>query len=224
MTGTEGPSREPDIFGTSDLARDEEDASIEELQAMAVRLREQLVYGSQAPGIEVDGGHVIDHGQIEDMALPNGWLQSAPHRFAGGVGTQSLYEFHPADAPPAKLCFYYRGLPESEEVGQKFRAVLDQEPHHLSGEEMKSLDEVLDDKAGAEAFTPFVARTENWNGKRILIVEGRYVKIGEDAMEIFVDAGGDGRLIQEIFFQAPRDLYEKYWTEAKKSMQSIEWK
>jgi len=223
-----GPGDMPEPAKSTKSAEVEQAESNDEsrraLQTEIDRLRAQLTLGdapSEGPNPHPE---VKGHGQIAEMSLPKGWIEGAPYRFSGGIGTRSFREIHPPDDPNAMLCFYYRGLPISQEGGQKFHDVLSKPPHDLSPEELKSLSEVLRDKAKPEDFTRKSARTEERNGKRVLIVEGRYPGIQENTSEIFVDASGDGRVVQEIYYQAPEAVYSKYAQAAEDSMHSIKWK
>lgn len=201
-----------------------DDQARQALQAEIERLQAQLDVGDARPAKSNPNPEVRNHGQIAEMTLPKGWEEGPPYRFAGGIGTRSFREIHPPEAPKAMLCFYYRGLPINPEAGKNFHDILAKPGHVLTQDELNSLGEVLRDKAKAEDFTPFLARTEDWNGKRVLVVEGRYPGIQEDTFEIFVDASGDGRAVQEIYYQAPKDIYIKYAKAAKDSMKSIQWK
>ncbi len=165
-----------------------------------------------------------NHGQIMEMALPHGWVEGAPYQFRGGVGTRSFREVHPIDAPQAMLSFYYRGLPVSQEWGDVFHAMLAKPPHTLTEKEIQSLGDTLRDKINPDDFLTYYAKTEDYNGKVVLCIEGRYKEVQEDVFEIFVDASGDGRSIQEIYFQAPKDSFAKHAKAAKESIRSIVWK
>jgi len=165
-----------------------------------------------------------NHGQISEMSLPGAWVETGPYSFAGGIGTRSFRGIHPPEHPKAILGFYYRGLPVSEEAGDHFHTILAEPPHVLGAAELESLSEVLRDKAWIVDFAKSSARTENINGKQILVVEGRYLGIQEDSCHFFVDALGDGRVVQEIYYQAPKDIYARYLKEAQDSLKSIKWK
>jgi hypothetical protein len=164
------------------------------------------------------------HGQIAEMALPEGWVEAEPYRFSGGMGTRSLREIFPPNEPQARLYFYYRGLPMNEMSGMAFNSVLEQPRHRLTAPELKSLNVLLEDKSNDEHFTITVARTETVNRRRVLIVAGRYSETDEYCYEMFVAASGDGRTVQQIYFQAPKRIYKTYLKAARESMKSIEWK
>jgi hypothetical protein len=171
-----------------------------------------------------DKPELHDQGQINKMDLPPGWVAGEPYHNVGGIGTRSFKEYHPPESPDSSLCFYYRGLPMDAQSGKNFHDILQKPPHTLSQEELASLGEVLRDKKDPKDFTMASARTENVNGKTVLVIEGRYKEIQQDTQEYFVDASGDGRAVQEIYYQAPKDDYPKYLKDARQSMKSIQWK
>jgi len=165
---------------------------------------------------------IRDHGQIAQMELPEGWVEGPPHTFS--VGTRSFRELHPVEAPRFTLCFYYRGLLIPEAAGKAFHELLEKPAHVLSRAELQSVGEVLRDKARADDFNTSLARTEDLNGKRVLVVAGCYPRINEETVEVFVDARGDGRAVQEIYYQAPQDVFSQHAKAAKNAIRSIRWK
>ena len=86
---------------------------------------------SQATQIE-------DHGQISTMSFAPKWSKGELGTFDGQGGKSWLEVSAEAD-PRASVCFYYRGLRESESVGKNFRIILDRPPHMLMPVEIKSL-------------------------------------------------------------------------------------
>jgi hypothetical protein len=173
-------------------------------------------------GSPIDAGKITDHGQIKSMSLPPGWVEGTPT--LGGIGTRSFREVHPVVDPDATLCFFYRGLPVNEALGKTFRNILDMPPHELTQKEMSSISEILRDHDKKGHFTPLSVRTEDFNGKRVLTLNGRLPKTQEDLKEIVVDTEGTGRVVQEIYFQAPIATYPLYIKSVQDAMKSIEWK
>jgi hypothetical protein len=168
------------------------------------------------------GETITDRGQIKSMTLPSGW-EEGPST-SGGIGTRSFREVHPSEFPDAKLCFYYRGLPASEKAGENFKAILDKPAHILTGAEISSIGEILRGKDDKATFSPLMIKTEDVNGKRVLTVNGRLNERQDDLKEILVNADGTGRVVQEIYFQAPKELYTRYMKDAQNAMNTIEWK
>lgn len=168
--------------------------------------------------------HVTNQGQISDMVLPKGWKVGVQSQNV--QGNSDYRDFRPeGDSDSnARLCFFYRGRVTSRASGERFHTLLKAPDHVLSGKELESLKEVLRDKV-TPGFSLLSARTEELNGKRVLMIEGRFVEIQQDVRAILVDANGTtGRVVQEIYYQAPKDSYLRYLKHAKESMNSIEWK
>ncbi len=168
------------------------------------------------------GPQVENLGQIRWMGLPGSWVEGESQSGIAGHGTFS--EFHPVDNPDTTISFFYRGRPIKSTSAENFTKLLCQKPHFLSARELESVADVIRDKADADTFSVLFAKTAFWNGKCVLIVEGRYKKYDEDTFAIFVDASGTGWFIQEIYFQSPRSQYVRYRKEAKDALGTIEWK
>lgn len=162
-----------------------------------------------------------DYGQIANMAMPEGWVPG--ERVNNIVGNSSFRQFHPKNSPEARLCFYYRGRRIAQSAGTRFLQLLSKEPHLLNAKEIAEVAAVLRDKAHA-GFKLFKAKTERINGKMVLIVEGRFVEIQQDARCMFIDTDGSGTAIQELYFQAPSSKYLSYAGQARQAMESILWK
>lgn len=164
---------------------------------------------------------VLKLGQIKEMVIPEAW-QASSDRPLGGT---SMYaEFHPPDKAQVKLGFYYRGRRISKAAGATFRRILQYPDHVLSVQEFNVLEAVLQDKIDPADFVTLIAKTEWFNGKRVLVIEGRYQEIQEEHRSIIVDADGTGTVVQEIFYQAPREMYLQYYRCATLAMKSIIWR
>ncbi len=168
---------------------------------------------------------IENHGQIRSMSFPEGWvMKESPSFEFQSMPTKSWVEVCAQQDERASVCFYYRGAPESTAVGLAFKAILSQPPHSLFPKELKALSTVLRGKDDPAAFSIITARTFDYNEKRVLIIEGRTVKTQEDIYALIVDAEGTGRIIQEIYYQAPKEIYLKYLRDARAALKSIKWK
>lgn len=165
---------------------------------------------------------VLNCGQIERMKLPPGW--QANQKQEGKIGNSSYRDYTPPDNKEVKMVFFYRGRPVEPGSASAFHGLLEKPAHSLSPAELKSIAEVIRDRQDARDFQMLSARTEDLNGKRVLIVEGRYIQIQQDTYAVLVDADGSGKAVQEIFFQAPKENYMRFSREAKESIKSIQWK
>jgi len=168
--------------------------------------------------------NISNHGQIENIAIPEGWVEGPVTEFQG-IGTRSLREFHPPEAPDAQLCLFYRGLPVSAEGGELFREVLSEPDHQLSNDEVIALGEILRERADANVFELVnPPRTSTMSGKRVLLIEGLYKATNKYLQEMFINADGSGRVVQEIYFIAPQDDYCLHAVAAQEACNSIRWK
>ena len=171
-----------------------------------------------------DGELVVDLGQINFIKLPKDWTEGTPQK--GMVGNSLFREFTPTGKGDVVLCHYYRGRGMSDEDSKAFHALLAKPPHNLTAAELSATGDLLRDRANPQDFSMTLARTEDLNGKRVLVIEGRFKEIQQDLYELFVDAdsANPGRFVQEIYFQAPKDDYIQYRKESLAALQSIVWK
>ena len=187
------------------------------------KIMQDVLSSIMAKATKPDQGEVTNLGQLKKMNMPVGW-QPGPD-YSQRQHSGSYQEFHPAGDPECQLGFYYRGRRTSEAAGENFHNVLSRPPHALSEGEYMSLKEVLRDKAKQpEDFMVRAARTEDLNGKRVLVVEGRYTGNQNDSKHIFIDSDGSGTAVQEIFFQAPKDKFGAFIGEANQAMHTARWR
>lgn len=166
---------------------------------------------------------IENHGQIENLPLPKDWVESNK-KFASGIGARSFRAFHPKNDEKVALCLFYRGLAMSPTSSEAFHDLLEKKPHPLDLSELASIKEVLRDKKNPADFTIKNAETKDVSGKRVLVVEGRYKELQEDATAMFIDADGTGRFVQEVYYQTPKGHAPESYKAAKDSMFSIRWK
>lgn len=168
------------------------------------------------------GKQILNHGQIANMKLPDGWLEMTPQEQV--TGDSLLRRFEPSDQDDVMLCLYFRGGPMSSQASQRFHELISQSPHQLSATELQGSTELLQHRGDPKHFTVKSASTGDLNGKRVLVIEGTFIPDHVSTLAMFVDADGSGKFAQEVFYQSPDNLYEKYKNTAKASMHSIVWK
>ncbi|HEY9871512.1 MAG TPA: hypothetical protein V6D08_20310 [Candidatus Obscuribacterales bacterium] len=165
---------------------------------------------------------VTEFGQIGHFVIPGEWVEKELQRLPMQLFT--LREFHPCEKPDVRLYIYYRGHPVSERSGESFEALLDKPPHELDESEWLSVQEVVRDAALPEVFERRRARTYDWCGKRVLIVDGHWQRLKEDSFAIFINAADHGCQVQEIHFVSPTTDYQYYLPDALLALNSIRWK
>lgn len=165
---------------------------------------------------------IVSRGAILCMNVPEQWLWGK--RKTRDETQFSFLEFHPEGKPEVMLWFFYRGHKLTETIADSFKSLLALPSHLMTPQEVGSVEGVIRDKFRREFFELISARTEQLNGRAVLVVQGRYKESQEDSYSIYIDADGSGSVVQELHFQAPKDAYRHYIHEARKSFSSIIWK
>jgi hypothetical protein len=164
-------------------------------------------------------GPSMSVGQVRFMALPEKWERRMPGPMPAAAG---LVEYHPPGMEYVRLNSFYRGKRISPPAGKYFHDILQAVPHALTSEEGQNLQEVFDDKR-SEDFDVISARTAEWNGRKVLILKGKYKAEPVLGQTIYVDSDGTGTSVQELSFTAPEKLYDQFLPDADRSLKSIRW-
>lgn len=215
----DGPSRTQSIEEALDNYKksvgDEIDRFFDEATIQSAR--EKTRERKEEPRLEI-----TNYGRIGYISLPPGWVET--QQPAGEQDRRRFREFHPPDKPRVKICFFFRGHRTGQESAQAFQSILSKPTHVLTRPEYASVAEIVRDKAEASSFKLLVAATRELAGKKVLIVEGRYKESQEEVHALHIDGDGTGTIVQEVYFQAPRDTYPLHFAEASASFKSIQWK
>jgi hypothetical protein len=159
-------------------------------------------------------------GQIKSMELPEGWFECPAEK---RTASDYLTEYRAPESANARLLFYYRGNRIGPGGAADFLKVLSLPDHELTEEEFSSVDLVIRNASDPDFFLLSSSRTEEINGKRVLIVEGIWKKGGLVDMGIFIDSDKTGSAVQEIHFEAPQSEYELFVGQAEKALKTIVW-
>jgi len=165
---------------------------------------------------------LLSRGPVAQMHLPPGWIFG--EKQDSGARRYSFQNLHPAGNESAMVSFFYRGFQIDEQSAVSFKRILAEEVHDLTFAELESIREVIQDRADPQFFDLKLVRTKTLNNKRILVIEGFYKHCPEGRLELFVPADSEGRIIQEIFYQAPIVSYPQFRPAACKAFDSIVWK
>lgn len=157
------------------------------------------------------------------LSVPKGWSHSRTKERSESK-TENYVLYSPREDDSVMFWYYFRGTKVNQRTAQNFRRILEQPAHSLSPKELTSINTVMRDKAKLENFRTLFARTREFNGKMVLVVEGRYVDDEQDAITIYIDADGTGQTVEELHYRAPKEHYMCYLRAVKSAFQSIEWK
>ena len=161
---------------------------------------------------------------IASFSLPDGWREfEVPDQ---GFTQATVREFRPAESvnDAVSMCVYNRGLAMDDGSASCFRSLITAPSHHLTPAEIGQQEELLKEAADSDRFSMLDARTEEINGRKALVIEGRWIKSQTDMIRIYLDIRGDGRFVQELFFSAPRADYESHIRQMRACFKSIKWK
>ena len=188
-------------------------------------------------GLSMSENHkVTEEGSIKRLSMPKHWQQAMPD-FSDDramIGAPMLTEYNPAGDRATKMCYWNRsfgGTKESAETAMNFNRVLSQEPHHLSQQELKSLQNIIGNGvyANTDSFDIVHAETKKIHGRTVLAVESAYKDSpsqpqGRRSYGVFIDADGSGRYIEQVYFAAPERAYQANLNEAVDCINSIRWR
>jgi hypothetical protein len=112
----------------------------------------------------------------------------------------------------------------AQETSERFRNLLAAPLHSLTQVELEDLRQLLQTRSDPASFRAMVAKTQDIHGKRVLVIEGLFLKHALHARTLYVDTDGTGSAVQEITFQAPNARFVKNLLQGVKSLESIIWK
>lgn len=161
-------------------------------------------------------------GPINSIRLPLTWEQGISHYYR--LGMSACQEHHPPGDEEVRLIFFYRGVPYEPEIGETFSRILNRPPHSLDAAEYEQVKPLLRGKENTAEFELLGIHTESLNSRQVLVLTGIYSEDQKPMLSIYIDAGHDGTVVQEIEYQAPLLKYADYLPEVQQILQSICWK
>lgn len=160
-------------------------------------------------------------GALDSMTLPNGWSQGEEKSQIGGLGNSR--QFTTAGNKDIELTIFDRGR-RYESNSAAFKSILTSAPHSLSDSEKESLGAILGNYNDSRVFAMTDCKTQDLNGKRVLVIAGKWSAAEHESYSILVNPDGEGSNVQEIYFKAPTKQYKLYLPQAMQSINSIKWK
>jgi hypothetical protein len=167
------------------------------------------------------GAELRDCWSIGRMALPD-WpevlMSAIPHAHPRVL----LRKYACPGEPETRLLVTRREL-MVEHCVRCFSDLLHQPPQQVSAAALWDLVQIVHDMASPEAFEVRRALTTDWNGRRILLIEGRWKRENLDELHLFVGATGEPHLIDAISYLAPRRAFDNHRHQIDVALQSIRW-
>ena len=159
-----------------------------------------------------------DHGQIARMTLPP-WPEVAPR--TPTRGPVKRYQA-PGDGR-TRLLFSRTATPLPSAQAALFASLLRQAPFRLRSDHLWDLVALTHDMPSPDYFQVDWARTETWNGRAVMIIEGLWKSDGEAEFHMFAGTD-DPEFVDQICFIGPREDFARHKSDILKCFRSIEWK
>ncbi len=164
---------------------------------------------------------IQNQGQIKSMELPASWQlldDYDPH-----AAQPSYLRYGPGNLANVELYLYFPGRALPGAVQQSIKNILGGPERQLSATEIDSISILLRDASLPGAFSFLNVRSQNWKGKKVLLVEGRWNEIQQDRFWLIVPSNSECETHQEIWFQAPSDVYPAQLRNARQALETICW-
>lgn len=159
-----------------------------------------------------------DYGQIARMTLPP-WPEVPPRTPV--LGPVKRYQA-PGDGR-TRLLFSRTGHPLPSDQAALFASLLNRAPCRVGADHLWDLIALTHDMPSSDHFEVHAARTEAWNGRAVMIIEGLWKSDGQEEFHMFV-ATGDPEFVDEICFIGPREDFARHKAEILRCFHSIEWR
>lgn len=167
-------------------------------------------------------------GQIEQMILPKGWIETSPR--ARGLycfaGLSHFFEFRPPDSPETAICHWSRGLSGrflSPSASTLLLSLTGGCAHNLSEPEINAAKEIFAPHNSQDLLLS-ACRVGDLNGKRLLMMEGSWRQAGDRVFAMFYPAEPGGSMVEQLHFEAPEGEWERYMERAVEVFRSIVWR
>lgn len=164
---------------------------------------------------------ILNIGAVDRMVLPGGWVKGAEQTQIAGQGKSS--QFLASGKKDVELTVFDRGR-KYQSNASAFKEILEKAPHVLSPKELESLGGILGNYNDARAFKMTACRTEDINGKNVVVIEGIWNTVGHKSYSILANPDGKGETVQEIYYKAPSSEFQAYFNPAMQAIKSIRWK
>lgn len=165
---------------------------------------------------------VENEGQVRQMELPGQWIERQVQKQP--LQVKQMRSFHRVDNANVQVRFVYRGHAESVETARGFQECLSRHPGVLDCTEINSLAAVIGELADPDEFRISTAQTMDLGNRRVLWVEGRWLDSPYWSGNVFLDADGTGRAIQQVECFAELSVYDAEGPLFQEILRSIRWK
>ena len=137
---------------------------------------------------------------------------------------QYIREFHHADDPEAMMRLYHRGGLLGKYSAESFVQILKESPHNLSDTEESAVMTVIGAASEHDWFKTETIRTIAWNGKTVLELQGLWIEDQGGFLARYLCSDQAIQIIHEFHYYAPQSKFEQYLPDAKRALESVQWR
>ena len=158
-------------------------------------------------------------GVVESFELPDDWIADEPFQ----LGDRRTVVFRAPENPEILFCNHYRDYPLERASAEKFQAILYSPFHDLDEREVEDLEDVIEGLGNREVFSIVQAGTGYLNNRRIIRIRGDWLEEPQSVMSCFMDVGGVGKRVQNLYFSTPQGLLDDWSELADNIFLSVKW-
>lgn len=158
-------------------------------------------------------------GVVDSFELPDDWIADEPLQ----LGDRRTVVFRAPENPDVLFCNHYRDYPLSKSAATKFQTILYSPFHDLDENEVEDLDDVIEGLGNKEVFAISQVGTGYLNDRRIIRVRGDWLESPQSVMSCFMDVGGTGQRVQNLYFATPPGLLDEWSELADTVFLSVRW-
>jgi len=162
-----------------------------------------------------------NYGRIKSIEMPATWQLLEDHHPESA--SPSWLTFGPQNVPNVEMFLYFQGRPLTGDTQENLKTILSANSNQLTRKQIESIGELLREACLIDAFNFLDVRVQDWNGQKVLIVEGRWNQLMHDRFWMFIPGSSECETVQEIWFQAPVDTYAAQLKYARQALKSIKW-
>ncbi|PZM80952.1 MAG: hypothetical protein DKT66_17115 [Candidatus Melainabacteria bacterium] len=171
------------------------------------------------------------NGALERMHVFGGWrpvfIINDSRRMNSVWGTETSFLLPHEEHDDVFMGVYFSGDCSDESLGSLRRTEIYDRAMYLRGDG-KELKRTLV-LAGRQLIAHSQIQcnslsTADFNGRRAVFVEQEWLSTGQTSYQIFVDTLGDGRVIYNLMYVAPKNVYSKFFEQAKASFETSLWR
>lgn len=153
------------------------------------------------------------------ISLSDDWIEHK--RIEDGPAVR-LVEFR-CKSEDAFLGITLRGFEPAPNAAAGMRAEFAKPPHQLWPGDVDTVRGCLGEIGSPNMFEIAGARTSSIGGRDALVVEGRWHVAAYDAYNIFVPVTSECSRLQEIYFVAPGDVFQRHIAVIKSAIATVRW-